>query len=527
MLKKFVGVTLIAFALIATSLHFITEPAAASVPGRISGWLPYWEFPERVDVAVANSDLMAEASPFWFDAKQRDGVLVVTAKSQAPGPNGRAQVRDRLKASGLVVLPSITDAAPARTTARLLADPTSRAAHVNSIVELVMREGYDGIDLDYEKFAFHDGRDSWPTTQPAWRAFIVELGAALRARGKLLSVTTPVIGTSKADYWVYDWQGIAPHVDRLRIMSYDYSVPNPGPIAPINWVRQALVSAVAVIPPQKIQIGIPTYGRNWRMGVEGTCPQMSGVSSAMASRVSWTAKEAWGNIENLRATPGVEMGEVKWNPRFAERTVDYTRTFTGPSASGGETSCKISRQVWWVDKEGYLARARLADEFGILGSVAWTVGGEEAGTFEALRGQPAAPVVPAQPAPIDPGVPQPAPIDPNNPAAGVLVPGAIVPREVSLQKPPAKVKVGKQVVVRGKVSPPTGLRVAGKKGTITLQARTKGKWQPVASAKPKSDGTFVLSFKPKQRGRTGLQLVVDQTTQWQGATQNAGSLLVW
>jgi len=525
LLQKVVGVTLAVFALAATSLHFVTDPAVASVPGRISGWLPYWEFPERVDVAVANSDLMAEASPFWFDAKQRDGVLIVTAKSQAPGPNGRAQVNNRLKASGLVVLPSITDAAPARTTARLLANPQSRTAHVNAIVDLVMREGYDGIDLDYEKFAFHDGRDSWPTTKPAWSAFVAELGSALRQRGKLLSVTTPVIGTSKADYWVYDWEGIAPHVDRLRIMSYDYSVPNPGPIAPINWVRQALQSAVAVIPPQKIQIGIPTYGRNWRIRVEGTCPQMSGVSSAMASRVSWTAKEAWGNIEKLRSTPGVEMGEVKWNPRFAERTVDYTRTFTGPSASGGETTCKIFRQVWWVDKEGYLARARLADEFGILGSVAWTVGGEEAGTFETLRGQPAAPVVPPVPEPVTPeGA---TPIDPANPALGATVPVALTPRALELKKVQGKVKAGQKVTLRGKVSPTTGLRAGGKKGTVTLQARHKGRWQTVASVKPNTNGAFVLSFNPKQRGRTGLQVVVDQAREWQGVTQNAGSLLVW
>lgn len=524
LLNKVVIVTLTAVALVVSSMQVGVEPAIANAPGRISGWLPYWEFPERVDVAVANSDLMAEASPFWFDAKQRNGALVVAAKSQAPGPNGRAAVRDRLKAAGLVVLPSVTDGAPARTTARLLADPASRAAHISSIVDLVMREGYDGIDLDYEKFAFHDGRDSWPATQPAWRAFVAELADALHQRGKLLSVTTPVIGTSKADFWVYDWQGIAPHVDRLRIMSYDYSVPNPGPIAPINWVRQALTAAVAVIPAQKIQIGIPTYGRNWRIKVEGTCPQVAGVSSAMASRVSWTAKEAWGNIEQLRATPGVEMGEVKWNPRFAERTVDYTRTFTGPGADGSETSCKIFRQVWWVDKEGYIARARLADEFGILGSVAWTVGGEEPGTFEALRGQPAAPVAPA---PIAPATTPQAPTDPNNPALGATAPTALAPRLLELKKPVGKVKVGKPVAVAGKVSPPTGLRVAGKQGAITLKARQKGKWQTVASVKPNAKGEFRLVFKPKQKGRTGLQVVVDQASQWQGATQNAGSLLVW
>ena len=520
MASRLISGLLIAVLLVANPFQVGDEPASATNPGRISGWLPYWEFPERVDVAVANSDLMAEASPFWFDAKQRNGVLGVSAKSQAPGPAGRALVRDRLKAAGLLVLPSITDAAPPRATAGVLADPAGRAAHVQAIVDLVMNEGYDGIDIDYEKFAFHDGRDSWPTTQPAWRQFVAELGAALRQRGKLLSITTPVIGTSKADFWVYDWQGIAPHVDRLRIMSYDYSVPNPGPIAPVNWVRQALQSAVAVIPAQKIQIGIPTYGRNWRMKVEGTCPQVPGVSSALASRVSWTAKEAWGNIEQLRATPGVEMGEVTWNPRFAERTVNYVRNFTGPGADGSETTCRIHRQVWWVDKEGYLARARLVDEFGILGSVAWTVGGEEPGTFEALRGAPAAPINPASPA--TPSAP--APIG----GAGVALPAApLQTREVSLNKVAGKYKLGKSVAVKGTVSPPAGLRSAGVPGTVSLKVKTAKGWVKVASVKPKSNGQFNLAFKPGSKGRKSLQVVIDAVPGWQGATSNAGSVMIW
>ena len=51
--------------------------------------------------------------------------------------------------------------------------------------------GFDGIDLDYEGFAFSDGSASWPSTQPVWVAFVTELASALHAKGKLLSVTIP------------------------------------------------------------------------------------------------------------------------------------------------------------------------------------------------------------------------------------------------------------------------------------------------------------------------------------------------
>ena len=46
------------------------------------------------------------------------------------------------------------------------------------IVNLVVNKGFDGIDLDYEGFAFSDGRSSWTATRPNWAAFVAELGAS-------------------------------------------------------------------------------------------------------------------------------------------------------------------------------------------------------------------------------------------------------------------------------------------------------------------------------------------------------------
>jgi spore germination protein len=48
-------------------------------------------------------------------------------------------------------------------------------------------------------------------------------------------------------------------------MAYDYhwdSSP-PGPVAPINWVRDVLAYAKTRIPPHKIVLGIPLAGYDW------------------------------------------------------------------------------------------------------------------------------------------------------------------------------------------------------------------------------------------------------------------------
>ena len=104
------------------------------------------------------------------------------------------------------------------------------------------------------------------------------LGAKLRAKGLILSATVPA-GTYPflADgspnpgtgYWVYAWDEIIDHVDRLRIMAYDYSYSSPGPIGPWPWANDVTASALAQVAEdtpshrKKVWLGIPQYSRNW------------------------------------------------------------------------------------------------------------------------------------------------------------------------------------------------------------------------------------------------------------------------
>ena len=82
-----------------------------------------------------------------------------------------------------------------------------------------------GIDIDYEQFAFADGRDTWATTRPNWVAFVEELAGALHADGRTLTVSIPPVydagQTDSSGFWVYDYGAIVEHVDRIRIMTYD------------------------------------------------------------------------------------------------------------------------------------------------------------------------------------------------------------------------------------------------------------------------------------------------------------------
>ena len=204
-----------------------------------------------------------------------------------------------------------------------------------TLVHLVQTNGYTGIDLDYEQFAYSDGIASWAGTRPNWVQFVAELGAALHAQARLLTVTTPPIynGTRAAGsgYWVYDWAAIAPHTDRLRVMAYEFSHSSSGPMAPIWWVEQIVAYAVQVVPRSKIQIGVPAYGRDFVDAITGTCP-----SGIVPTRHDVRNSNVSALVQQEGATPTRDgpSGEI---------TFSYVDRFTGPDGSGADAAPESPR----------------------------------------------------------------------------------------------------------------------------------------------------------------------------------------
>ena len=396
------------------ALSVATPAMAESPPNRIvSGWIPYWmssqSNPAGVITATANSDLFVDVSPFWYSATKKGGGIKVDfnanyGKSAANSSWALAQLR----AAGIPVLPSIADASGAKTMANFLADPANRSAHVADIVNIVVANNYDGIDLDYEKFAFSDGRSSWDSTQPIWTAFVQELGTALRAQGKQLAATIPSpcsmsgICGARTGYYVYNMIGIAPFVDRIRIMAYDYSYSGAGPIAPYNWVRSMVQYSASVIDPAKVQIGVPTYGRFWsekKSGgaykLKGICPKSSSSGAEKSAYKSLIARGSMTEVD-IPAFISKQGGAAQWDDTNKEYFFRYNKTVNWTDSNGAAQSCTAEKVMWFLGSEGVLVRTQLVGEFGINAAAYWTVGGDNPNQWPLIRSyaQSLAPVVP-------------------------------------------------------------------------------------------------------------------------------------
>jgi len=364
-----------------------TSALAADNPPRkiMTGWVPYYSMKTALPDVLNNIDLIKEVMPFWytlkFDGKAKAAVIT---DLYAPA-NPSVPITEPLNAmrnAGLSIIPTITDGTDKLVLAGLLKNPASRTQIVSAIMNLVRTNNYDGIDLDFEGFAFVDGNTTWTSTAPSWIAFVKELSSALHAEKKLLSVSTPyVLNPSEAQkgYFVYAWAAIASSIDKLRIMTYDYSVSKVGPLGPITWAERTVQYAISIMPASKVFVGVPGYGRDWVTAVSGVCP------ANVINAVKPGAKAATFVMRDAVALAATYGSVPTYDEKSGEMTFSYQKVYNGTTATGLATSCTASRIAWYQDARGWALRAALVTKYRIGGITAWTFGMEEPLAMESIR----------------------------------------------------------------------------------------------------------------------------------------------
>ncbi|MEO6126210.1 MAG: glycosyl hydrolase family 18 protein [Ilumatobacteraceae bacterium] len=371
---------LVVFGLIAGATSAITTVVATPSPGPVAAdtvvdvmaWSPYWEFNDALASFNANSSQMGELTPFFWTATGASTVVrnadINTTELQS--------YKTAAISSGKPFVATIVDGMPAKAMAAVLADPVARGAHVAALVQFAVNGEFAGIDIDYEKFAFSDGRTTWPATFDAWGAFMAELGPALDAAGKTLAVAVPPIYNSNRDpnsgYWVYNYPEMAKYVDRVRVMTYSYSTSSAGPIGPYNWVSASMDAALAVVPASKLVMGIAAYGNDWITKIDGACP--AGVNPAKKTLTTESAN-AWALSKGVRPS---------WDSITRERTFSYVDSFEGKDSNGNFVRCNVSRTGWFADADTIYERVLLAQKKNLVGVALWAAGYDDSITWAGI-----------------------------------------------------------------------------------------------------------------------------------------------
>ncbi|AYG79164.1 Putative sporulation-specific glycosylase YdhD [Streptomyces hundungensis] len=322
-----------ATALLTALLH---APARAEEgPARtVSGWLPYWDQEGAYADVLRHSAQLHTVSPFWYQAKAADRV------EGHPGA-GENRIIDGLHQAGIKVVPTVMETMKAGELAAILTDPGRRATHVETLLAVVSSRTYDGIDIDYESIA-STGDAEYPAVRAAYASFAGELCGRLRALGKrcLLTVSPQTATTGR----IWDYAALGRVADRVRIMGYDlhWQGGEAGPLASPQWYDDILRRATALIPADKLEMGLPAYGWDW-------------VAGGATRHVTWREAEA------LRVAKGAPY---RLDP--ASQTPHFSYEEDG-----------AVREVWYQDAAGVSADLPVLRRYGIRNTTIWALGFED------------------------------------------------------------------------------------------------------------------------------------------------------
>ena len=129
---------------------------------------------------------------------------------------------------------------------------------INQIVEAAA--DYDGLQLDFELIPQKDGE--------AYLKFVKALKTALENKygdnNKMYTICVPA-RMKLLENDIFPYESLSQIFDRIFVMAYDehWSTSKPGPIASVDWCRKCAEYAVQTVPPEKLIMGVPFYGRTW------------------------------------------------------------------------------------------------------------------------------------------------------------------------------------------------------------------------------------------------------------------------
>lgn len=279
-----------------------------------------------------NIDILA---PFWYTVKA-DGSIETRYGGY------QYEVDSFAKNHNIKVMPLINNS---QENNMILIDPDTRKKAVNSIVDLVDKYDYDGVNIDFEFIP--------PWTRNGYTSFIKDLSTKLRKLNKMTTIAVfPKIDVPIELQGAYDYSALAPLVDRMVIMTYDnhWSDGPAGPIAPINWVEKNIRYALEYLPPGKLMLGVANYGYDWSGGYGN----------------SISAKKAL-QIANQK---GVQTG---WHDTYQTPYFYYT----------DENGKK--HEVWFESSNSLAFKLDLVNKYNLRGIGIWRLGNANSKFWENIK----------------------------------------------------------------------------------------------------------------------------------------------
>lgn len=260
-------------------------------------------------------------------------------------PNGDEEIISIAKGQGVapvLVLSTINERGvfDSDTAVRVLSDMDFQNIVINNLAETAADKGYYAIDIDFE-YIPGEYAEEYANFIAAIREKVAPMGM------KVFAALSPKVRADQEGllYEGHDYGLVGEAADSVLLMTYEWGYtygPNMA-VAPLNKVEEVVRYAVSEIPPDKLLMGIPNYGYDFKL------PFVRGESQAQS-------------IGNQAA---VELAREKG------ADIQYDTVAQAPFFRYTEDG--VVHEVWFEDARSVNASLSLAQQFALTGVGYWNV----------------------------------------------------------------------------------------------------------------------------------------------------------
>jgi spore germination protein YaaH len=245
------------------------SPATLTSKKEVWGFLPYW--------TMNQASISAQVTDVAYFALMFNGAGQLVEKNNGGREPGYGRFQDEaftewLQAqhtAGRRVHLTITGLS-ADDIASLVTTETSRQTFIRSVQQIMASYPFDGVQMDLEYIGtVTDG------IRAGYATLLGQLQTTLHSMDPRLELSVATYASAANRYTFFDIAAMAPKVDAIIVMAYDYHLrtsPAAGPVAPIfgsangRWehdIISNLRSYLKIVKPDKLILGIPFYGYEW------------------------------------------------------------------------------------------------------------------------------------------------------------------------------------------------------------------------------------------------------------------------
>lgn len=357
-----------------------------------AGWIPDWRAATATADVLPHLNQMTSVMPFSYSVTAEGTLRAPDEFNKEPWASFIAEAK-RQKAR---VVPTVlwTDADAMH---RVLSDTKKRIALEDEIAALVVQNDFDGIDIDFEakkaetiNYFSTFLKGLYQRMGNKWVYCAIEARMPLEDRYPSGTDIPP-----DATQYANDYAALNKYCDRIMLMTYDQgtiavrlNTARSAPYAPVadpGWVENVVNLAAQTISRNKLVVGIPTYGYEYKV------TPISGSGYQYKRQWAFNPNYATGIAAQLGITPmrtsANELGFI-YNPDLlaAPAPAGSNSTQTQQNTPTTSVAQNLGSQVntsqpfnymTWSDAQAMKDKIDLAKRLGVRGVAVFSLGGAE------------------------------------------------------------------------------------------------------------------------------------------------------